>query len=255
MAYAIQLLLRLLDNVLGRAEINFNTLYFRFREILDISCPASIDEVIVTFFEGVSVFGAPEKNITESYLVVFAPGSDLIVNYTGQYAPELLDATAGSIPDPAIICALTAQRCTGEYYPYADNDECLRLFASLPDSCPATCYDCWEKNAPYQGDTRLCRTLHLLSATLRPAVHCPHVKDVSEKCFVDQCPSGVRTTTSANEEGSVNSTEPTTAPTSSASDEGITKTANPSSAPTSTAVRFAATKVALLGSACVALFW
>ena len=45
-----------------------------------------------------------------------------------------------------------------------------------------------------QGDTRACRTLHLNSAGLRPQIHCPHLADVSEMCYLELCPKAERLT-------------------------------------------------------------
>mmetsp|Transcript_19652 Transcript_19652/g.22127 ORF Transcript_19652/g.22127 Transcript_19652/m.22127 type:complete len:737 (-) Transcript_19652:135-2345(-) len=122
----------------------------------------------------------------------FMPNSSLLHNFSGALAPIIVDHMIEEVFSAKHICDIATQICVGELYPYESLEECYRILSSVATNCEPLCYDCTEKDAPFQGDTRLCRSLHLTSAQLRPAVHCPHLANVSEKCYEARCPSAQR---------------------------------------------------------------
>jgi len=90
-----------------------------------------------------------------------------------------------------LFCDTAALRCPGELYPYDDLEDCYNTTAYLPDICTAGVKDNYTDGI-LQGDTMSCRYLHLLSAGLRPVYHCPHLRNVSEVCRLEECLSAVR---------------------------------------------------------------
>jgi len=181
-------------NNLARPSINNDQISITDREIMDIKC-INRDTLTVYFREQFEALkGSLVSFQDESYDLRFKPDSPLVFNYTARLPPNLIDAYAAEVYDAKHICDAATTICVGDLFPYESLDECYHIMTSLPVDCEPKCYDCYEKNAPFQGDTRLCRSLHLLSAQLRPTFHCAHMADISTKCYAEQCPSVKRKT-------------------------------------------------------------
>jgi len=181
-------------NNLARPSINDGQISINSREILNIEC-IDLDTVTVQFREQFDALkGKTVDSQDESYELRFKSNSSLIIDYTARLPPVLIEAYAAEVYDARHICDAATMICVGDLFPYESLDECYRIMTSLPVDCEPRCYDCYEKNAPFQGDTRLCRSLHLLSAQLRPTFHCAHMADISAKCYAEQCPSAKRKT-------------------------------------------------------------
>ena len=176
---------------LVRPSLNGGRLEIFWREIVGIEC-LTTDTITTVFREGISSSGQPEITQELSYNMSFMPNSSLLHNFSGALAPILVDHMIEEVYSAKHICDVATQICVGELYPYESLEECYRILSSVATNCEPLCYDCNEKDAPFQGDTRLCRSLHLTSAQLRPAVHCPHLANVSAKCYEARCPSAQR---------------------------------------------------------------
>ena len=183
------------DNNIARPSIHGGSLLIRWREVVDFACVANetIDKVIVTFKQAVSTLGTQDRIETEYYELLFSPNSSLLQNYTARFKPEFFNSFIENVPSAEQICNEAALRCQGELFPYSTLRECYRIMSSLPFKCEAECGECWDnENGIFQGDTRLCRALHMLSAKLRPTIHCAHMGNVSVKCKAESCPSSQR---------------------------------------------------------------
>lgn len=73
------------------------------------------------------------------------------------------------------FCTLALAACTGANEQYADLAACMTECAGFPDTEP---YDVSDTS----GDTLACRLYHLVTATLNPGVHCPHIVEASATC-------------------------------------------------------------------------
>jgi ABC-type Mn2+/Zn2+ transport system ATPase subunit len=184
-------------NNLMQGQVNNGFLNVEKRDILKIDCSNHTEEddtVFVTFQEEMYYnYGADRVTRVATQKHVFAAGSNLLLYYESQLFPPLHDAVANNVPTPREMCNEAALRCEGEIFPYDSLQECYETLSSLPLSCEHPkgeyCYDCVDKNSPFHGDTLQCRSLHMLSAKLRPTHHCEHMANISAKCIPDQCPA------------------------------------------------------------------
>ena len=145
----------------------------------------------VTFREEVFYnYGNDHVYRVGQHVHTYAANSDLLLSYRSQLDPVLIDAVSESVPTPEIMCKEGALRCTGDLFPYDSLEHCYETLSSLPHSCGGgeRCYDCVDQNTVFLGDTLQCRSLHMLSAKLRPSLHCPHLGSFSAPCQPQNCP-------------------------------------------------------------------
>lgn len=214
-------------NDLAQGQVNNGFMNIERRELLSIECiqdgnvpindPANIkskrgrslqededddffinpdsDFLLVTFREEVHYnYGADQVYRVGQHVHEFAVNSSLLLSYRSQLDPVFIDAVSDNVPTPEVMCNEAALRCTGEIFPYDSLQECYETLSSVPHSCTPEgerCYNCVLKNTVFSGDTLQCRSLHMLSAKMRPTVHCAHLGSDSDRCRPEGCPAFV----------------------------------------------------------------
>ena len=178
---------------LGNGDLNGGVSDVLHTAINNVKCESedvvnvNVDITIYNKAKGGDILSMnPDKHI-------FAPSSDLLMQ-VDTFVP---DAVTESVQDASIpaqaFCDAAVLKCPAEFYPYKNLQDCYDTVVTIPKHCEE------GVNANYtggivQGDTMACRTLHLLSAGIRPAYHCPHLRNISKVCQPIECPSAVRLT-------------------------------------------------------------
>ncbi|MCJ1243216.1 hypothetical protein MMC30_000413 [Trapelia coarctata] len=148
-------------------------------------CPEVASSVVYGKTTGVnpnaSSYG---QHITTIKQIVFWRFDDAgSVIYYDAWIPNLKTYTRlqfGVASSPAVnaasieqLCARAQTVCTGANQQYDSATSCIKTLSAKP-------FGDWDE---VWGDNVVCRTLHILLARLRPAVHCPHVgKTGGGKC-------------------------------------------------------------------------
>lgn len=211
-------------NYLAQGQVNNGFMNYERRELLAIECaddenaPINEDPLVepglpefntqnntqiivyndsvslrVTFREEVYFnYGADRVFRVGQHIHTFAPNSSLLLSYRSQLDPILIDVVSENVPTPEQMCNEAALRCTGEIFPYESLQECYETLTALPHSCTPNgerCYDCITQNSAFHGDTLQCRSLHMLSAKMRPTFHCAHLGADSAPCQPEACPA------------------------------------------------------------------
>ena len=178
---------------LGNGDLNGGATDVLYSAINNVKCESedvvnvNMDLTIYLQSKGGNVLSMnPDKHI-------FAPSSDLLMQ-VDTFVP---DAVIESVRDASIpaqgFCDAAAIKCPGEFYPYKTLQDCYDTVVTFPKNCEEGVKANYTGGI-MQGDTMACRTLHLLSAGIRPAYHCPHLRNISEVCQPIECPSAVRLT-------------------------------------------------------------
>ena len=163
------------------------------RELMIVEC-ISVDHIKIETRDTFVVSTGNEVSSTSEAEVYFSPGTNLLHNFTA-HVPEGSDLV-DQYYDPRILCDTAVLRCPGDLYPYDSLNHCYNILSTMPQACKSGGVESTGPmevtNGYFQGDTVACRFLHLSSAALRPAFHCPHMSSASKKCIVENCPSATR---------------------------------------------------------------
>jgi ABC-type multidrug transport system ATPase subunit len=177
---------------LGNGDLNGGYSDVVMNSINDVTC-VDDDSMYVNATSTIKIIGWSSDGLSESTnndYHTFAPNrSPLLVQVDTIVPQELLEgaiSTHTSISRQA-LCDTAVLRCPGELYPYRNLQECYDKMATMHTVCEDGANDIDYTGGAFQGDTVTCRFLHLLSSGLRPLYHCPHMKDISEKCRPEHC--------------------------------------------------------------------
>lgn len=133
------------------------------------------------------------RDTREPYTFTFAPKSSLISHITGQIPDPLTFVAVNKRQSVRTLCETALLYCPGDYYPYEGLTECYETMSRMANNCPDGKTD--EPGlggGSVQGDTLVCRFLHLISSNFRPEIHCAHLGNESVKCPAELCLSAPR---------------------------------------------------------------
>ena len=132
------------------------------------------------------------NNVDESAdKFIFATNSSLIIQANTNVPATVTENLSTMELDREAFCDSASLKCPGELFPYDNLQHCYDTLAYIPTKCEAGVKDDYTDGI-LQGDTMACRLLHLLSAGLRPVIHCPHLANISVVCVPQECESATR---------------------------------------------------------------
>ena len=133
------------------------------------------------------------RDTIEPYTFTFAPNSSLIAHITGQIPDPLSVVALSKRQSVRTLCETLLLYCPGDYYPYEGLAECYETMSRIPNNCPTGLTGNPRfGGGSVQGDTLVCRFLHLISSNYRPEYHCAHLANESVKCPAELCPAATR---------------------------------------------------------------
>uniref|UniRef100_A0A7S3Q180 ABC transporter domain-containing protein n=1 Tax=Chaetoceros debilis TaxID=122233 RepID=A0A7S3Q180_9STRA len=173
---------------LGNGDLNGGNFDVVMNDIDNITC-IDDDSMYVKATSTVAMIDSSDlsKSTNDDYHVFAPEGSPLLVKVDTIVPQVLLDGVVSAEISRQTFCDTAVLRCPGELYPYRNLQECYDKMASMHSVCEDGANDIDYTGGAFQGDTVACRFLHLLSSGLRPVYHCPHMRDVSEKCKPEHC--------------------------------------------------------------------
>ncbi len=181
---------------LGNGDLNGGYSDVVMNSINDVTC-VDDDSMYVNATSTIKIIGWTSGGLNKSTNYdyhTFAPNRSpaLLVQVDTIVPQELLEGailSTHSISRQQALCDTAVLRCPGEeLYPYRNLQECYDKMATMHTVCEQDgANDIDYTGGAFQGDTVTRRFLHLLSSGLRPLYHCPHMKDISEKCRPEHC--------------------------------------------------------------------
>lgn len=176
---------------LGNGDLTGGDIDVQHAGIESITCDSediavvNINNTIFSDFEGGIVY----NTIIDRH--IFAPNSHQYMQVDTAVPDAVTKSIEGSPISVQGFCDAAILRCPGEFYPYASLQDCYETMGTMPLRCEEGVKSNYTGGV-LQGDTVICRFLHLLSAGVRPTYHCPHLRNISVVCVPLECPSAVR---------------------------------------------------------------
>lgn len=168
-------------------ELNGDTFGWNWSKVIGAECLTQDRVVLQVHYE--VFFQSVTSEATQPYYFEFAQNKSTLTGINVTFPALLVEGLKSFHFSQTEMCELALLRCPGDLYPFENLQDCYKRTSYIPQRCEEDGNNDSSSGGIMQGDSMGCRYLHLLSSSLRPALHCAHMKESSIKCYQERCPS------------------------------------------------------------------